>query len=195
MQFNIIFIIFISGWVMFGELWWKRSWLQHRCRVINKKVEIRTFHKASPLSESCVHRTSQHKFPSCMMIINSCIISPGRWEATLLSRRCTSCMCAAFNVCVCGWLKSSFTCYIAHDITALHTWLRNQVLWIYHAARAERTTVHKVLVNYAYIQYRGSRFSLGWTVLPDLTPFPLYIMVDISEEWNMYSRSMVIWSF
>ena len=85
------------------------------------------------------------------------------------------------RVCTCGCMNR---CSLVTPLVTswpLHTWLRNQILWIYHGARAERTTVHKVLVNYVYtVRGRGSCSGFRWTVLPDLTLFALYLMYRMS---------------
>lgn len=78
-------------------------------------------------------------FSTCLIMNNVCFIAQVDSRQTLA--------------------ESAFTCYTLHDITALHTWPRNQILWIYHAARAEWTTARKVLVNYAYT-VKGKSFYI-----------------------------------
>lgn len=83
------------------------------------------------------HGATRH--PTGVIMTNSC--GPGRRESRVVVVRLTA---------------SSFDLLDGdRDITALHTWLENQVLWIYHGARAEWTTVRKVLVNYAYTVQGG----------------------------------------
>lgn len=116
-------------------------------------LSARNESKTAAAENSCMGRRAP---PTRVIMTNSC--GPGRRESRVVVRLATS----SFDLLHAG-----------RDITAPHTWLGNQVLWIYHGARAEWTTVRKVLVNYAYTVRRGcgggSHSTSRWTWLPDLT--------------------------
>lgn len=92
------------------------------------------------LKKKPMHGATRH--PTRAIMTNSC--GPGGRESRVVA------------VVVVRLAASSFDLlHGGRDITAPHTWPGNQVLWIYHGARAEWTTVRKVLVNYVYTVQGG----------------------------------------
>ena len=155
-----------------GSCNWKGAdWAsKHHCLYSHKKLErctvpiVPRYVKVVPVGSSNIR-------PTCMIITNSCFIT--QVDAKPTSHCFILDTCAAFT-CVCAllymWLiESLFTCYTTHDITAFHTWLRNQIIWIYHAAPGRTNNSAQSACQLCIYSTGESHSSLRWAWLPDLT--------------------------